>query len=61
MIGSLQYIDFSNKQYLSDCIVISFLTNGGFSKEILDKLTYDDFKFSLNEAIEVNKEIYKNG
>lgn len=53
------YIDYSMKQYLYDCILISYLTKGGFNKGELDKLSFEDFKHVKEESIKFNKEIYK--
>jgi len=47
------------KQYLYDCILISYLTKGGFNKGELDKLSFEDFKHVKEESIKFNKEIYK--
>lgn len=57
LVSSLKFIDYTKKEFLSDCIAIGFLTKGGFSYKDLCELTFDEFELVLNESINFVKEI----
>jgi len=38
-----EFSDFNNKDYLEECVLICRETRGGFTKEYIDTLDYDEF------------------